>query len=135
MKTVWFGQAVCQTLASCVVCHHMCCPQHYTRYWAPFLLINVYDKLQTSLLTISCATLKDYLDSDLWFTSPLEQARDPYNITFYIFKLFHCINTVLRSDEASEVRQAAVLVLTLVLKGLGQSTVVVSIWLSFSNTR
>ncbi|CAB4030144.1 transport and Golgi organization 6 homolog [Paramuricea clavata] len=49
----------------------------------------------------------------------------PRTLPTVVHEVFHCINTVLRSDEASQVRQAAVLVITLVLKGLGQNTIAV----------
>ena len=42
--------------------------------------------------------------------------------------MFYGINAILKSDEANEVRQAAVLVLTQVLKGLGENAVKVNIY-------
>ena len=43
-----------------------------------------------------------------------------------MFQIFSCVSSVLKSDKASEVRQAAVLVITLVLRGLGNSSMKVS---------
>ncbi|XP_028405085.1 transport and Golgi organization protein 6 homolog [Dendronephthya gigantea] len=47
----------------------------------------------------------------------------PHMLPTIVHEAFHCVSTVLRSDKASEVRRAAVLVLTLVLKGLDQKTI------------
>ena len=49
----------------------------------------------------------------------------PHMLATVIHEVFHCIDTILRSEKEKEVRQAAVLVLTFVLKRLGQNAVAV----------
>lgn len=49
---------------------------------------------------------------------------------FCVYQIFSCVSAVLKTDKSAEVRGAAILVITLILRGLGKSIMEVS---SFTN--
>ena len=55
------------------------------------------------------------------------------NKTFFsVYQIFSCVSAVLKTDKSAEVRRAAVLVITLILRGLGKNIMEVSLFTSQS---
>ena len=52
--------------------------------------------------------------------------------TFFVYQIFSCVSAVLKTDKSAEVRRAAVLVITLILRGLGKNIMEVSSFTSQS---
>ena len=47
---------------------------------------------------------------------------------FPVYQIFSCVSAVLKTDKSAEVRRAAVLVITLILRGLGKNIMEVSLF-------
>ena len=45
-----------------------------------------------------------------------------------VYQLFSCVSAVLKTDKSAEVRRAAALVITLILRGLGKNIMEVSLF-------